>query len=739
MPRGNQLLVLVLAVFLASIARGGIEPIVTTDLLKVRNVSSVDLSSDGQKAVFSVRSIATLPAKDDGQPTYEYRTHLYFLNILDINARPVQLTHGKRQDSSPMISPDGSRVAFVRADADDETSQIWVLPLQGGEARQVTSFEHGASNPVWSPDGSALLVTSAIPMSKLEGSPPWPMERPERSWSDVELGEEQNARPDGTKEEIRAWLAGNAEEFNPHVINRIAFQGEHALREEMQFAHLFVIDPDDAETTPLQLTNGFSSHSSPAFLPDGQSIVYAATKSPVTHPDRLLEAGLWKVNIDGTDDQEILRLEGWTLRSPKPSQDGTVVAFVGRQTDEPADRQSQLGLISIVDPEAEVLWLTDEKTYDYSVSAFAWSGPNIELLFTGPREGGFPLMMVNEGLVQPAPLVERNDIGPVGVQVFDVAGSTTIYSLVSAANPCVLRVIDPRGDRLVFDLNEWVADKTLSLPTGDWLTRPDGIKVQYWTMEPTNRESGQTYPVCLELHGGPSAMWGPGEFTMWLEFQLLCSWGYGVVYSNPRGSGGYGYTHQRANFQDWGDGPTGDVLAALDTMLENDWADPERLVVTGGSYAGYLTAYIVGHDHRFKAAVAQRGVYDIQTFFGEGNAWRLARWAMGGYPWETRMRAIYRRESPFTDVHRIRTPLLIMHSSNDLRTGVSQSEMLYRALKELEKPVEYIRYPGAGHDLSRTGDPKQRLDRLNRIIEFFERHIDNPRPAPQESSTADGR
>ena len=160
---------------------------------------------------------------------------------------------------------------------------------------------------------------------------------------------------------------------------------------------------------------------------------------------------------------------------------------------------------------------------------------------------------------------------------------------------------------------------------------------------------------------------------MWLEFQLLCSWGYGVVYSNPRGSGGYGYSFQRANFQDWGDGPTGDVLAALDEIVKNDWADPDRLLVTGGSYAGYLTAYIVGHDHRFKAAVAQRGVYDIQTFFGEGNAWRLARWAMGGYPWETRMRAIYRRESPFTDVHRIRTPLLIMHASNDLRTGVSQS------------------------------------------------------------------
>ncbi len=222
---------------------------------------------------------------------------------------------------------------------------------------------------------------------------------------------------------------------------------------------------------------------------------------------------------------------------------------------------------------------------------------------------------------------------------------------------------------------------------------------------------------------------------MWHEFQLLCSWGYGVVYANPRGSGGYGYEFQRGNFQNWGEGPAGDVLAVVDEALRlHEWIDQERLVVTGGSYAGYLTAWIVGNDHRFKAAVAQRGVYDLETFFGEGNAWRLVQWTMGGYPFDDRVRRIIERNSPITYVDRIQTPLLIMHASNDLRTGVSQSEMLYRSLKALNRPVEYIRYPNAGHDLSRTGDPTHRMDRLNRIIEFFERHIDNPRPAPQIQS-----
>ena len=166
-------------------------------------------------------------------------------------------------------------------------------------------------------------------------------------------------------------------------------------------------------------------------------------------------------------------------------------------------------------------------------------------------------------------------------------------------------------------------------------------------------------------------------------------------------------------------------------MLLHDWIDPERLVVTGGSYGGYLTAWIIAHDHRFKAAVAQRGVYDLTTLFGEGNAWRILQWWMGGWPWEPRLERILRRESPFNDVARIRTPLLIMHADQDRRTGFVQSEMLYRALKQLGRPVEYVRYPNAGHGLSRRGDPRQRLDRLNRIIEFFERHIDNPRSAPQ--------
>jgi len=246
-------------------------------------------------------------------------------------------------------------------------------------------------------------------------------------------------------------------------------------------------------------------------------------------------------------------------------------------------------------------------------------------------------------------------------------------------------------------------------------------------MEPLGKKEGLKYPTILNIHGGPSAMWGPGIFSMWHEYQVESSWGYGVVYCNPRGSGGYGDKFKKGNYQDWGTGPAGDILASLDeAMKQHAWIDANNLFVEGGSYAGYMVSWIIGHDNRFKAANAQRGVYDLATFFGEGNAWRLVPDHFGGYPWEEKTKAILDRESPITYVDKINTPLLIIHGDQDLRTGVIQSEMLYKSLKVLNKPVEYIRYPREGHELTRSGNPGRMMDHLLRIIEFFERYAKHP-------------
>ena len=242
-------------------------------------------------------------------------------------------------------------------------------------------------------------------------------------------------------------------------------------------------------------------------------------------------------------------------------------------------------------------------------------------------------------------------------------------------------------------------------------------------MKPYGYEAGKKYPAILDIHGGPTAMWGPGESSMWHEFQYYASKGYVVVYGNPRGSGGYGAEFLKANLNDWGKGPTYDVLTYLDKAVALGFIDSSKLAVTGGSYAGYLVAWIISHDQRFKAACAQRGVYDLGTFFGEGNAWRLVPNYFGGYPWEAAAKPNIERESPINYVADIHTPFIIFHGENDLRTGVIQSEMLYKSLKVMGRTVEYVRHPGGTHELTRTGNNRQRIDQMLRTMEFIERFI----------------
>ena len=443
--------------------------------------------------------------------------------------------------------------------------------------------------------------------------------------------------------------------------------------------------------------------------------------------------------------------------APQYTPDGKHVLALGMPSDEPTYRQLALALF---DPDgARPQWLTPED--EPSVQQPRIYGDKV--FYTVNTAGGQHLRSVDLHNKEIRTLID----GPVGVDSFSVGADKIVYSLVTAQDPSELYVsmkakraipLQPRPGsqktkdrrraaivplferstavtRRLTQLNaRWLEKKDIAVPEEHWIRRPDGTRIQYWVMRPTRLQPGKKYPWILDMHGGPSVMWGPGEFSMWHEFQMFCSFGYGVVYANPRGSSGYGYAFQRANYKDWGDGPAGDVLAALeDAEAHEPSIDRTRLFLTGGSYAGYLTAWIIGHDNRFKAAVAQRGVYDLSVFFGEGNAYSLIPREFGGYPWEPDTRRLLERESPITYVDKMETPLLILHGSQDFRTGVSQSEMLFRALKQQGKPVEYVRYPGAGHELTRTGPPKQRMDHMLRIIEFFERYAKNERPAPQET------
>jgi dipeptidyl aminopeptidase/acylaminoacyl peptidase len=267
----------------------------------------------------------------------------------------------------------------------------------------------------------------------------------------------------------------------------------------------------------------------------------------------------------------------------------------------------------------------------------------------------------------------------------------------------------------------WLAARTLGEVENLWFESADGTPVQGWIVKPPDFDPAAQYPLILSIHGGPHAMWTRHEATMWHEWQVQAAAGYVIFACNPRGSDGYGYDFRAAALNRWGEADLPDLLAGLDQVLAKGYVDPERLVVTGGSYGGFMTAWIVGHEDRFKAAVSQRGVYDLVSFYSTTDIPRFAEREFEYAPWENPERMW--KYSPLAYVENIHTPLLIIHSENDYRAPIPAAEGLFVALRRLKREVELVRYPRDGHELSRSGEPRHRVDRLERIVAWFDKHV----------------
>ncbi len=683
-------------------------PIQANDLYRIRTARDLAFSPDGKLLAFVVTQIDSA--------ANAYYSHIWLASTDGKELR--QVSRGEVRDRNPVWSPDGSKIAFVSSRGDDP-SQIHILPIGGGEAWKLTDVEAGASNPVWAPDGKSLLFSSELTTSELKaeaaGGPRVIASRAAATDGDPE------ASPDtamwGSLEAIRQWLAKNAEEEDPAVITRLRFQGEKKLDPIEGWSHIYTIDLESKEHQ--RLTDGSFNFNSHTISPDGRRLAFTAVIVEGVHPDFVWKSDLYVMEADGRD-RRLIDVPGLSVTSALWSPDGSSIAFTARDTAELTAANTELGVVELPGggDASEVIWLS--RGLDRGVRGYQWSPDGKSIYFTARVHGTVPIYRVTlkKGEVRQIVSGER------GVLDFALSEKALAYVLTEPANPAEVYKADSDGDdeRRLTQLNsKWLDSVQVQPHQGFWYPSFDGHRVQAWLIEPVGYHPEEKYPLALEIHGGPHSMWGPGEATMWHEFQFLAANGYFVLYTNPRGSGGYGYEFKYAIQRDWGQGPMKDVLTAVDSVVARGLVAEDRMVVTGGSYAGYLTAYLVGHDHRFKAAVAQRGVYDLATFFGEGNAWRLIPFEFDAYPWEDFEEL--RAESPITYAHHIRTPLLIMHADHDLRTGVSQSEMLYRTLRVLHKPVEYVRYPREGHDLSRTGEPKHRIDRLLRILEFFERHI----------------
>ncbi len=695
-------------------AQGKKVPIEMTDMLKIKTVGNIQVDPTGTKAIFTIQR---MEQDKENALEYKYMTQLWMMDVNDPdNPWPITFRESAGQ---PDWSPDGKKIAFSRVV--DGESQIFILSLQGGEPQQLTHFKYGAGSPKWSPDGKSILFSAGLSLkdmvndslvNPMRNLPAFSLEVPGLEVDQFFAKTTAKPNPDGNMEEVRAYLNKNEQDRKAKVFTKLNHLDEMDVNSSMRFSQLFMIEVSNPKNVKT-LTNGFYNAGGAKFLPGGKKILYTIPADTLLHPDRNQGSMIAIMNVDGSDKRVLLQEKGFSFGNP-------VVSSSGKWMTYSKSKNEYVGVSSLF-----IYSLSDKKTvkeisYDRSKGGVEWSKDEKTIYFTAQSNGAVLLCKVDVATTKIQVLSKNEE----GINSYAFAGNKLFYAKTNIYNPSELFVADAHGknEKQLSKLNtEWLANKAIVVPEKKYFKNDKNLNIEYWVMKPANFEEGKKYPLLLEIHGGPSAMWGPGEAGMWHEYQYFAGKGYGVVYSNPRGSGGYGEEFLRANVNDWSNGPASDVLKATDLASQENWVDKSNLFITGGSYAGYLISWILAHDHRFKAACSQRGVYDLNTFLGEGNAWRLIPNYFGGYPWEEEAKKIIDRENPMNYASKIKTPLIIFHGENDRRTGVIQSEMLYKTLKILERPVEYVRHPGATHEITRSGNNRQRMDQMLRTWEFFER------------------
>lgn len=689
-----------------------------TDMTKIQTVTNVSYAPDGKEILYSLLSVVP-DVKDKWE--YSYVSQLWLADATG-SRPPRQLTFQKEGATNGAWSPDGNNIAFVRNV--DSKPQIFILPLDGGEAWQLTTEKNGAVNPLWSPDGMNILFSSSYTLNELsvdsilnplKAVPQWPMEKAGFKDNDFIKPNSFHADPNGTIDEVRSYLSLNEKDKKAKVINKLIFQQENTTSNDISFNQLFIIDvKQSSKSTPL--TSGFYSYTNPQFISNTGKVLIQADIDPNENPDRSQESEIYLLDIKTKQLQKILGRQGMNYSQATISPNGKYIAFT--QSIVNSVSVPRLSIIAVDGKEKDIHVINHDRT----INVIHFTEDDRSLYFTSPSNGGVVMYKADLTGSSSLPLTSYDE----GINSFDMMSGQFAFAKTNISSPSELYTADPdlkNHKALTQNNTAWLSDRKVSTPEKYSFKNEKGQSIEYWVMKPARFESGKKYPAILDIHGGPTAMWGPGESSMWHEFQYYCGKGYAVVYCNPRGSGGYGNEFMRANINDWGKGPTSDVLKSMDGASSLGFIDTNKLAVTGGSYAGYLVAWIISHDHRFKAACSQRGVYDLTTFFGEGNAWRLVPNYFGGYPWQPDALKNLERESPINYVQNITTPYLIFHGENDLRTGVIQSEQLYKSLKVMGKTVEYVRHPGATHELTRSGNNRQRIDQMLRTWEFFDRFI----------------
>jgi dipeptidyl aminopeptidase/acylaminoacyl peptidase len=641
------------------------------DLFRIRYVGDAQISPDGRWVAFV---LTTLSEDKD-----EYLSNIWLVSAA--GGEPRRFTTGPRRDTLPRWSPDGSRLAFVSEREAGRKGQLHVMPAGGGEPVRLTDLRHGVGAPEWSPDGTRLVFAARV------GGPPEPV----------------------TEEDKR-----KSKPVRVITTMKYRFNGEGFTYDRR--SQIFVVAADGGE--PCRLTDGEYDHVDPVWSPDGRWIAFAAARHDARDHD---DGGdIWLVAAEGGPARRLTATAG-PAAHPAFSPAGDTVAYVGRSALNAAGRNIRLFTVPVAGGPPRTL----TADFDRSCSPLGvrplWSRDGGALTFAAEDQGSLGVYRVGAG----GGPVTRIVSGERVVTGFSLSRDDAAIAFVASEPDVPAEVFvagsDGGAERRLTDVNrEWKREVALGRPERFRFERA-GMTVDGWIMKPAGFEPGRRYPLLLNVHGGPHAQYGYPFFD---EFQVQIGAGYGVLYTNPRGSQGYGEAFTRAVVGDWGGGDVADVQAGLDEALRRfDWIDPERLGLLGGSYGGFVTSWIVGHSTRFRAACSERAVNSHVTMFGSSDIGHIFNVVeLGGVlPWEDMAR--YLERSPLTYARDITTPLLIIHSEDDLRCPIGEAEQLFMALKTLRRETVFVRFPDENHELSRSGKPRHRLERFRIILDWFEKYL----------------
>jgi dipeptidyl aminopeptidase/acylaminoacyl peptidase len=677
-------------------------PIRAEDLLRIVFVGDPQISPDGDRVLFARKTI---------NDKNKYVTHLC---TVDLEGRLTQWTQGEASASGGRWAPDGSAIAFV-VKREGVGPQVYVLPTNGGEARKVTDLPEGSFGELrWSPDARHLAFTF--------------------------------------REQIEEWKEANQDERNKKGLSRAPLvtesfwyrldgDGYFGMRRyglyvvEVETGELRPVGGTDAQGKALPYQGAVDGTYAYDWSPNGKelAVLHTANARPQLDPPN---DQIWRLTLEG----QAWKLEGLPKGEKQAirwSPDGRWLAYAGDVDEEDPWGTRNTKVYCVAADGGEARDLTGHQDYDVAVATLSDTrdGGGTVLEWT-PDSNGLYVQVGTRGEVQLG-LVSREG----GVELvtegrhYVVVGNrsrngrriaATVGTATRLAEVAVIEAELGTGrlvPRLLTNLNGAFHDEVrLSEPEEFTVESTDGVEVHGWVMKPIDYLPPRRYPAALEIHGGPHTQYGWAFFH---EFQLLAAQGYVVVYSNPRGSKGYGEAFCAAIRGDWGNKDWDDIQAVTRWMQHQPYIHPGQMAVMGGSYGGYMTNWVIGHTQDFRCAITDRCVSNMVSMSGNSDFPFNRDGYFKGIPYgDLDDIAGLWRQSPIASFKNVKTPTLVIHSEGDLRCNIEQGEQVFHALQAQGIESRFVRYPSnTSHGMSRGGPPDLRLHRLGEIVGWLDRFL----------------